>query len=211
MSALRDLLEAHVARGSVPGAVSLTARGDRVEVEVAGSADIERAIPMARDSIFRIASITKPITAAAVMVLVDDGRLALDDAVDAWLPELASPVVVRTPASPVDDVVPATRPISVRDLLTGRTGYGFASDFALVSRSPSSSASACSSRSAWSTPASRCPRPRGTGSPATTGRIRPEASSWPTARTGSGATCRRFPPEPADWPRPWTTGFASPA
>ena len=131
MSALRDLLEAHVARGSVPGAVSLTARGDRVEVEVAGSADIERAIPMARDSIFRIASITKPITAAAVMVLVDDGRLALDDAVDAWLPELASPVVVRTPASPVDDVVPATRPISVRDLLTGRTGYGFASDFAI--------------------------------------------------------------------------------
>jgi CubicO group peptidase (beta-lactamase class C family) len=86
---------------------------------------------MARDSIFRIASITKPITAAAVMMLVDEGRVALDDPVERWLPELASRVVVRTPASPVDDVVPAIRPITVLDLLTSRAGYGWASDFSL--------------------------------------------------------------------------------
>ena len=87
--------------------------------------------PMARDSIFRIASITKPITAAAVMMLVEDGRIALDDPVGQWLPELASPMVVRTPAGPVDDVVPAARPITVADLLTFRAGYGFPSDFSL--------------------------------------------------------------------------------
>ena len=77
---------------------------------------------MTRDSIFRLASITKPVTAAAVMLLVQDGRIALADPVATWLPELARPVVVRTPASPVTDVVPAERPITVFDLLTSRAG-----------------------------------------------------------------------------------------
>ena len=77
---------------------------------------------MASDSIFRIASLTKPITAAAVMLLIQDGRIALEDPVDEWLPELAKPVVVRTPASAVGDVVPATRPITVFDLLSGQAG-----------------------------------------------------------------------------------------
>ena len=86
---------------------------------------------MARDSIFRIASVTKPITAASVMMLVEDGQIALDDPVRQWLPELAEPVVVRTPASAVDDVVPAARPITVSDLLSSTAGYGFASDFTL--------------------------------------------------------------------------------
>jgi CubicO group peptidase (beta-lactamase class C family) len=65
------------------------------------------------------------------MMLVEDGRIALDDPVAGWLPELADPKVVRTPASPVDDVVPAARPITVFDLLTSRAGYGWASDFTL--------------------------------------------------------------------------------
>jgi CubicO group peptidase (beta-lactamase class C family) len=111
--------------------VGLVARGDQIEVQAAGLADVDDACPMARDSIFRIASITKPVTAAAAMMLVDDGQIALDDPVRRWLPELASPVVVRTPASPVDDVVPAVRPITVADLLTFRAGYGFPSDFSL--------------------------------------------------------------------------------
>jgi CubicO group peptidase (beta-lactamase class C family) len=131
MSNLRDILQTYVSNGSVPGAVGLMARGGRVEVQVAGSADTDGTSPMARDSIFRIASITKPITAAAVMMLIEDGRIALDDPVRRWLPELASPTVVRTPASPVDDVVPAVRPITVADLLTFRAGYGFPSDFSL--------------------------------------------------------------------------------
>jgi CubicO group peptidase (beta-lactamase class C family) len=131
MSNLHDILQTYVSNGSVPGAVGLVARGGQVEVQAVGAADVDGTRPMARDSIFRIASITKPITAAAVMMLAEDGRIALDDPVGHWLPELASPAVVRTPASPVDDVVPAVRPITVADLLTFRAGYGFPSDFSL--------------------------------------------------------------------------------
>ncbi|MFC9616760.1 serine hydrolase domain-containing protein [Streptomyces sp. NPDC055817] len=131
MTSLQDIFAPHVRDGSLPGAVALVARGDRVEVETAGSAALGGGSPMARDSIFRIASITKPITAAAVMMLVDEGRIALDDPVDRWLPEIAKPVVVRTPDAPVDDVVPAARPITVADLLTFRAGWGFPSDFSL--------------------------------------------------------------------------------
>ena len=131
MSDLRGILQTHVSSGSVPGAVALVAHGDQVEVQAAGAADVDGTSPMTRDSIFRIASITKPITAAAALMLAEDGRIALDEPVGRWLPELASPVVVRTPASPVDDVVPAVRPITVADLLTFRAGYGFPSDFTL--------------------------------------------------------------------------------
>ncbi|HEX7267683.1 MAG TPA: serine hydrolase domain-containing protein [Streptosporangiaceae bacterium] len=131
MSNLYDIVQTYVSNGSMPGVVGLMARGDRVVVAVAGSADVDGTAPMARDSIFRVASITKPITAAAVMMLVEDGRIALQDPVREWLPELASPAVVRTPASPVDDVVPAVRPITVADLLTFRAGYGFPPDFSL--------------------------------------------------------------------------------
>jgi CubicO group peptidase (beta-lactamase class C family) len=131
MSTLRDILERHVGRGSVPGAVGLVARDGRVEVQAVGSADAEGSSPMDRDSIFRIASLTKPVIAAAAMMLVEDGRIALDEPVRRWLPELTAPMVVRTPAGPVDDVVPAVRPITVADLLTFRAGYGFPSDFSL--------------------------------------------------------------------------------
>ena len=130
MTDLYGVLAEYVSDGSVPGAVGLVAQGDQIEVAVVGSAAVDGA-PMARDSIFRLASITKPITAVAVMMLVEDGRIALHDPVDEWLPELAQPNVVRTPSSAVDDVVPATRPITVFDLLTSRAGYGFPSDFTL--------------------------------------------------------------------------------
>lgn len=131
MADLHDILTAQVRSGALPGAVGLVARGNQVEVAAAGSVDVEETAPMTRESIFRLASITKPITAAAVMLLVDDGRMRLDDPVARWLPELAEPMVVRTPASPVDDVVPAARPITVFDLLASVAGYGFASDFGL--------------------------------------------------------------------------------
>jgi CubicO group peptidase (beta-lactamase class C family) len=131
MTKLGEILATHAASGAVPGAVALVASEGRVEVEAVGFAELEAHTPMTRESIFRIASITKPITAAAVMMLVDDGLMALDDPVERWLPELASPLVVRTPSSPVDDVVPANRPITVLDLLTNRAGYGFPSDFSL--------------------------------------------------------------------------------
>ncbi|MFJ5807649.1 serine hydrolase domain-containing protein [Streptomyces sp. NPDC093093] len=136
MTGLRDVLEPPVSSGSLPGAVALVARGDRVEVAAVGAAVAGGNTPMARDSIFRVASLTKPVTAAAVMLLIEDGRLGLAAPVREWLPELSAPVVVRTPSSPVDDVVPAARPITVEDLLTFRAGYGFPSDFTLPALAP---------------------------------------------------------------------------
>lgn len=130
MTDLHGVMAGYVRDGLVPGAVGLVSRGDQTELAVVGSAAVDGA-PMARDSIFRLASITKPITAAAVMMLVEDARMSLHDPVAEWLPELAKPSVVRTPSSAVDDLVPATRPITVFDLLTSRAGYGFPSDFTL--------------------------------------------------------------------------------
>lgn len=123
MTWLQDLLNSAVAEGTVPGAAALVAHGDEVEVAAAGE--------LRADSIARIASLTKPITAGAVMLLVDEGRVALGDPVARWLPELAEPKVVRTPESPLDDVVPAARPITVEDVLTSRAGWGFPADFSL--------------------------------------------------------------------------------
>src|ERR1700760_4132502 len=130
MAELNDLLGAHVADGSVPGAVGLIDREGRTEVTAVGSLAIGGA-PMAEDSIFRLASITKPITAAAVMMLVEDGRIALDDPVVRWLPELAQPSAVRPPAIPVVALVPPGPPITVLDLLPSTAGFGFPSDFTL--------------------------------------------------------------------------------
>jgi CubicO group peptidase (beta-lactamase class C family) len=119
MTSLQALLDT----ASVPGAAALVDRGG--EVEIASVGELEP------DSIARIASITKPITAAAVMLLVDEGLVALDDPIARWLPELASPKVVRTLESPLDDVVPAARPNTVEDVLSSRAGWGFPSDFSL--------------------------------------------------------------------------------
>jgi CubicO group peptidase (beta-lactamase class C family) len=102
MTTVRELLERHVESRSAPGAVALVARGNRIEAEAVGCADVEASGPMARDSLLRIASMTKPIVAAATMILVEDGTVALDDPVTKWLPELASPPVACTP----DAIVP---------------------------------------------------------------------------------------------------------
>ncbi len=136
MSDLHSLLETHVGAGSLAGAVALVAHGDEVEVAAVGSLDSAGTAPVARDSLFRVASVTKPVTAAATMMLVEDGLLALDVPVARWLPELAEPKVVRTPSAPLDDVVPADRPITVADLLTFRAGYGFPADFSLPAVAP---------------------------------------------------------------------------
>lgn len=126
---LEEVLREHVGEGKAPGLVALVARGDEVEFAAVGSVDVEGSAPMRRDTLFRVASLTKPITAAAVMLLVDDGVVALGDPVAKWLPELADPVVVRTPRSQVDDVVPVARPITVADILESRAGWGFPEDF----------------------------------------------------------------------------------
>ena len=81
-------------------------------------------VPVRRDTIFRLASTTKPVTAVGAMILVEECKVRLDDPVDEWLPELRDRRVLRTIESPLDDTVPANRSITLRDLLTFRSGYG---------------------------------------------------------------------------------------
>src|SRR5215472_1412765 len=120
---LEDIVEAAVARGDAPGVVAAVARGDKTKVAAAGAMAIGGP-PMRPDTMFRIASITKPVTAAVVLSLADEGVLGLDEPVDRLLPELADRRVLRRPDGPLDDVAPANRPISLRDLLTFRMGFG---------------------------------------------------------------------------------------
>jgi CubicO group peptidase (beta-lactamase class C family) len=108
----------------LPGFVALVHHRGREHVEAFGTMTFDGNTPMRRDSIFRLASTTKPITAVGAMILVEECRLRLDDAVDEWLPELKDRRVLRTIDSPLDDTVPARRRINLRDLLTFRCGYG---------------------------------------------------------------------------------------
>src|SRR5580692_7095564 len=124
MSRLAITLAKHVESGDVPGLVCLVSRGRDVEAHVVGAMDTSGARPMRRDAIFRIASMTKPVTAAAAMILVDEGVLRLDDPVDNLLPELANRRVLRRIDGPLDDTVPASRTITLRDLLAFRMGFG---------------------------------------------------------------------------------------
>src|SRR4051812_40510379 len=109
-------LAAHVEQG-VPGLVSLVSRRGEVHVDVLGRKALDGAA-LQRDSIFRISSMTKPIIAAATLVLIEECKLRLDDAVDTFLPELSDRRVLTALDASLDDTVPAERPISVRDLLT---------------------------------------------------------------------------------------------
>jgi CubicO group peptidase (beta-lactamase class C family) len=122
-----DVAASHVGEGAVPGLAALIAHGDDVHVEVLGEATIGGP-PVERDTPFRIASTTKPVTAAAVLALVREGLLELDEPVGRLLPELASPRVLRRPDGPLDDTVPADRPITARDLLTFTFGFGMTFD-----------------------------------------------------------------------------------
>lgn len=124
---VRDLsaaLAAAVDAGELPGVVTLVAQGDDVRVCAVGVQSLDRGDPMRRDTIFRIASITKPVAAAAMMLLVDDGAIGLDDSIVAWAPELANRRVLRTIASELGDTVPARRDIVVRDVLNSTFGFG---------------------------------------------------------------------------------------
>ncbi|WP_345576884.1 serine hydrolase domain-containing protein, partial [Nonomuraea rosea] len=121
---VREVLARHVESGKIPGLVALVGRGEETHVEALGTMRHEGGAPMRRDTIFRMASTTKPVAASATMVLLDECRLRLDDPVDRWLPELADRQVLKRPDGPLDDTVPARRPITVRDLLTSTCGLG---------------------------------------------------------------------------------------
>jgi CubicO group peptidase (beta-lactamase class C family) len=127
LTRVRDVLARGVDSGFAPGAVAVVARHGEVHVEAVGSLAFEGAgarTPMAADTICRLGSMTKPIVAACAMTLVEDCTLRLDDPVDALLPELADMNVLADPNGPLEDIVPANRPITLRHLLTYTLGTG---------------------------------------------------------------------------------------
>jgi CubicO group peptidase (beta-lactamase class C family) len=123
LARLHHALAAHVASGDMPGLVALASRGGHIHVEAIGAQAFDGEA-MRRDTIFRIASMTKPVIAAATLMLVEEGRLRLDDPVDGFLPELANRKVLKAIDGPVEDTVPANRAITTRDLLTFTFGMG---------------------------------------------------------------------------------------
>jgi CubicO group peptidase (beta-lactamase class C family) len=123
LARMRDVMAGYVERGEVPGLVLAVSRRGEAVIEPIGATDSD-GTPIHSDTIFRISSMTKPITAAAAMICVEECRLRLDEPVDRLLPELADRVVLRDPNGPLDDTVPASRPITLRDLLTFVWGFG---------------------------------------------------------------------------------------
>lgn len=120
---LSEVAASHTGKDRIPGLVALVASGDEVHVEVQGSLSVDGPRTK-RDSLFRIASTTKPITGVATLALIEEGLFGPEDPVDKWLPELADRHVLRTMDGALDDTVPATRPVTVRDLLTFTFGFG---------------------------------------------------------------------------------------
>jgi len=127
LARVREAVGRYVDAGDVPGAVAVVARRGEVHIEAMGNLAFEgpsSKTPMAADTICRMASMTKPIVAACAMTLVEDGTLRLDDPVDALLPELADMKVLANPSGPLEETIPATRSITLRDLLTYTLGTG---------------------------------------------------------------------------------------
>ncbi len=119
-------LQNYVERGEIAGIVALIHRHDEeAYIETIGWQDKEAQIPMQRDTIFRIASMTKPMVTAASLTLVEEGKIRLYDPIDTWLPELANRKVMRDPEGSPDDVYPSPRAITLHDLLTYRQGIGW--------------------------------------------------------------------------------------
>src|SRR2546427_4519481 len=124
LARMHDVMADYVERGEVPGLVTLVSRREEAHIDAIGTGAIEDGPPMRRDTIFRISSMTKPITAVETMILVEECQVRLDEPVDRWLPELAERQVLKRLDGPLDDTVPTNRPITVRDLLTFRMGFG---------------------------------------------------------------------------------------
>jgi CubicO group peptidase (beta-lactamase class C family) len=126
LTALTHAMQGYVERGEVAGVVSLVwRRGEIGYFEPLGLRDEAAQLPKERDTLFRIASMTKPVTSAAILMLIEEDRLALDTPVSSWLPELAAPSVLRDPTGPLDETELLRAPITVLDLLTHRAGYAY--------------------------------------------------------------------------------------
>ncbi|HSB75061.1 MAG TPA: serine hydrolase domain-containing protein [Terriglobales bacterium] len=121
---LRQVMAGYIERKEIPGIVALVSREGEIRCEALGTTSFGGNIPVRRDTIFRIASMSKPVTAAAAMILVEECKLRLDEAVDRLLPELANRKVLKRMDAPLEETVSAIRPITIRDLLTFRLGWG---------------------------------------------------------------------------------------
>jgi CubicO group peptidase (beta-lactamase class C family) len=124
LETMHKQLSGFITREEMPGLVALVSRNEDVHVETLGTLSFSNSAPMRLDTIFRIASISKVITAVAAMILVEQCRLRLDDSIEPWLPELANRRVLKSLSSDLEDTVPASRAITVRDVLTYRMGFG---------------------------------------------------------------------------------------
>jgi len=122
------VLGGYVDRGEIPGLVALVSRRGETHVHALGTLAAGGGEPVRRDTLFRVASLSKPVAAVGAMVLVEECRIRLDDAVTEWLPELANRRVLVRPDGPVDETEPARRDITVRDLLTCKLGIGHLMD-----------------------------------------------------------------------------------
>jgi CubicO group peptidase (beta-lactamase class C family) len=130
LSQIPAALQPVVDAGDLSGFVTLIWRkGEVAQVNTLGWRDVAAKTPMTRDTLFRIASMTKPVTSVAALMLMEEGKLALHDPITRWMPEFADMKVLASPTGPLADVAPAPRDITVEDLLTHRAGlaYGFTS------------------------------------------------------------------------------------
>ena len=126
LTALTNAMQGYVERGEVAGVVSMVWRRGAVGYfEPLGWRDEAAQLPMERDTLFRIASMTKPVTSAAILMLIEEDRLALDTPISLWLPELAALRVLRDPTGPLDATDPLKAPLTVLDLLTHRAGFAY--------------------------------------------------------------------------------------
>lgn len=126
LARLTEAMRAYVERGDVAGVVTLAwRRGEMAQCDALGLRDEADRLPMERDTLFRIASMTKPVTSAAAMMLIEADRLTLDAPVNQWLPELSALRVLRDPTGPLDATDPLREPITVLDLLTHRAGFAY--------------------------------------------------------------------------------------
>ncbi len=132
-SALCGAMQGYVDRNEVPGVLTIVQHGGEIlHCKIHGAGDDEATVALARDSLFRIGSMTKPVVSVAALMLIEEGKLSLDDNVATWLPELASPRVLKDPLGPLSETYPAHRAITVEDLLTHRPGFATA----LVAQGP---------------------------------------------------------------------------
>ena len=118
------VLDEQVESGRIPGYVAAVRLGGEESIRAGGRMHLDADAPMREDTLFRIASVTKPIGAALTLSLIEDGVLTLDDAVARWLPELADPAVLVAPDAPLDRTTPALEQLTLRHLLTFTCGWG---------------------------------------------------------------------------------------